>query len=499
MSSRSSLSIVEYFAEHSGYRCGYCKQEDTNFSHGMWGHTLTTQDYQDLIDRGWRRSGQYCYKPTMKKTCCPLYTIKCDAVNFKPSKSQKKVVKKFVNYIVNDKRPGTGVPNSDSMEENQEGEIVENIEEYKGMQLEKELGLKNLQGLEKLEQEQGEKSGRLVMLDKNCYVDQHKISGSEPEQKVDHVTRKVVNQPKGEDSSKPKQVKAKIARKEKWEKKLMEGKVDISKKEQHTKTVEELLDTMKSSTPAHTFSKRLVKSDESDPEFISTFGESLLVYQKYQMAVHGDSEDKCTDKQFRRFLCTSPLQAEDGHGSFHLQYLVDGKIIAVGVIDVLPHCVSSVYLYYDPAFSFLSLGTLTSLLEITLVRELATTTHTSITNYYLGFYIHNCVKMRYKGKYSPSFLSCPETYTWHSLASCVPLLDKSSYSRLDRDILNVDKDMVSDISGVGVLYCRQATIYQVYQSMMDEEERNADRDEVEEYSSLVGDRLAKRMLLYRSG
>merc|ERR1712173_306562 len=135
---------------------------------------------------------------------------------------QKKVVKKFVNYIVNDKRPGTGVPNSDSMEENQEGEIVENIEEYKGMQLEKELGLKNLQGLEKLEQEPGEKSGRLVMLDKNCYVDQHKISGSEPEQKVDHVTRKVVNQPKGEDSSKPKQVKAKIARKEKWEKKLME-------------------------------------------------------------------------------------------------------------------------------------------------------------------------------------------------------------------------------------------------------------------------------------
>ena len=48
MSSRQSLSIVEYFAEHSGYRCGYCKQEDTNFSHGMWGHTLTTRDYQVL-------------------------------------------------------------------------------------------------------------------------------------------------------------------------------------------------------------------------------------------------------------------------------------------------------------------------------------------------------------------------------------------------------------------------------------------------------------------
>ena len=47
MSSRQqSLPIVEYFAEHSGYKCGYCGSEDTNFSHGMWAHTLTTQDYQ---------------------------------------------------------------------------------------------------------------------------------------------------------------------------------------------------------------------------------------------------------------------------------------------------------------------------------------------------------------------------------------------------------------------------------------------------------------------
>ena len=38
-----SLSIVEYFAEHEGYKCGYCGQEDTNFSHGMWAHTLTCQ------------------------------------------------------------------------------------------------------------------------------------------------------------------------------------------------------------------------------------------------------------------------------------------------------------------------------------------------------------------------------------------------------------------------------------------------------------------------
>jgi len=318
------------------------------------------------------------------------------------------------------------------------------------------------------------------------------------EQKLEQLTGKLASAPKGMDPTKPKQGKAKLARREKWEKKVKEGgKVVSLKKEQHEKTLEELLDLTKTSSPAHKFTKRLVKSDESDPEFISSFSESLLVYQKYQMAVHGDSEDKCTAKQFRRFLCTSPLQAEGAQGSFHLQYLLDGKIVAVGVIDILPHCVSSVYLYYDPAFHFLSLGTLTSLMEISLVRELARTSP-AITNYYLGFYIHNCIKMRYKGKYFPSFLCCPETYTWHPLASCVPLLDLSPYSRLDRDMDSKDRDRVTDIRDVGVLYCRQATTYQVYQEMVDGEKEDDDREEVEEYSMLVGDRLAKRMLLYRS-
>ena len=71
------------------------------------------------------------------------------------------------------------------------------------------------------------------------------------------------------------------------------------------------------------------------------------------MAIHGDSREKCNASQFKRFLCKSPLifspgQVPEGLGSFHQHYLLDGRIIAVGVVDILPHCVSSVYLYYDP-------------------------------------------------------------------------------------------------------------------------------------------------------
>jgi len=36
----------------------------------------------------------------------------------------------------------------------------------------------------------------------------------------------------------------------------------------------------------------------------------------------------------------------------------------------------------------------------------------SLKYYYMGFYIHSCPKMRYKGKLSPSYLLCPETYEW---------------------------------------------------------------------------------------
>lgn len=56
----------------------YCLIDSSHmfYFQGMWTYSLTVQDYQDLIDRGWRRSGCYCYKPTLHLTCCPMYTIK---------------------------------------------------------------------------------------------------------------------------------------------------------------------------------------------------------------------------------------------------------------------------------------------------------------------------------------------------------------------------------------------------------------------------------------
>ena len=98
-------SIVEYFYERqpTGHKCGYCGSKDTSLTNGMWAHRLAGQDYQDLIDRGWRRSGKYMYKPVMNKTCCPLYAIRGEALKFEPSRSQTRVANKMRAFLVDGK------------------------------------------------------------------------------------------------------------------------------------------------------------------------------------------------------------------------------------------------------------------------------------------------------------------------------------------------------------------------------------------------------------
>ena len=154
--------------------------------------------------------------------------------------------------------------------------------------------------------------------------------------------------------------------------------------------------------------------------------EEFELYSKYQRIVHKDEIDKITEKGYKRFLVESPLKDNEKkrkglsdiemevnnennngennvekeiieYGSYHQQYRIDNKLIAVGVIDILPSCVSSVYFYYDPDYSFLSLGIYSALKEIEWVKNISLKLP-NLHYYYMGFYIHSCVKMRYKGQ-----------------------------------------------------------------------------------------------------
>jgi arginine-tRNA-protein transferase len=53
---------------------------------------------------------------------------------------------------------------------------------------------------------------------------------------------------------------------------------------------------------------------------------------------------------------SAPTHLPRTYGSYHQLYRLDGKLIALSVLDILPGCVSSVYFMYDPAWEKFSFG-----------------------------------------------------------------------------------------------------------------------------------------------
>ncbi|KAM6346956.1 arginyl-tRNA--protein transferase 1 isoform 5-T5 [Alca torda] len=550
----SSPSIVEYFGGEDGYRCGYCKNESGNLSHGMWAHSMTVQDYQDLIDRGWRRSGKYVYKPIMNQTCCPQYTIRCQALHFQTSKSHKKVLKKMLKFI--SKGDVSKVVSEEEPMDSHIEDVVSCDFTYKSEShvSQSELTPLSVDHTERVENE--DKDTRETKEE----VNRQKVESGSLQISADRDTpvpgepshsAKTVHAPpkpgKGADLSKPPCRKAKDIRKERKLQKLLQNQMctlegsqlqagdhvcllqNSKSKANQPKTIEDFIFDTLPDDARHKLEVRLVPVSFEDPQFKSSFNQSATLFAKYQMAIHKDTpsdcgeNEKCREKlqstnhledamiqlyssfrvinKFTRFLCDSPLEAENapngpecGYGSFHQQYWLDGKIIAVGVIDILPYCVSSVYLYYDPDYSFLSLGVYSALREIAFTRQLHEKAP-DLCFYYMGFYIHSCPKMRYKGQYRPSDLLCPETYVWTPIEQCLPLLEHSKYCRFNQDVKAVDEGRIKELGRVRVLHKRTVMPYSVYKKRR---KGPSDEASVQQYASLVGQTCSERMLLFRS-
>ncbi|TMS04457.1 Arginyl-tRNA--protein transferase 1, partial [Larimichthys crocea] len=507
MAGNKSCTIVEYFGGDDGYRCGYCKNEKGNFSHGMWSHTMTVQDYQDLIDRGWRRSGKYVYKPIMNKTCCPQYTIRCHALKFQPSKSHKKILKKMSKFLSKGELP----------KGQDDGEPMDSVCEEAGPRepskaCHSEVKCAAITDIQKVVAECP------AIAEVQEEAADAAPAGSETSRK-DSVSldgRTTATAPKpgvGADASRPPCRKAKDLRKERrLQKEQMRHDADgvasivsptppTPTQTNQPKPLEDFITESLPDNSTHCLEVRLVRSNPPCPQFKASFDASYQVYKLYQMAIHKDPPDKPSESQFRRFLCDSPLEAEYsldgpevGYGSFHQQYWLDGRIVAVGVIDILPTCVSSVYLYYHPDFASLSLGSYSALREITFTRQLQKQSP-KLSYYYLGFYIHSCPKMRYKGQYRPSELLCPETFVWVPIERCLPQLENSRYARFNQDLDAGDVRVLKDVGRALVLYRRTVMPYAAYSR---KRKGSSDETEVQQYAGLVGQECAERILLYRA-
>lgn len=133
---------------------------------------------------------------------------------------------------------------------------------------------------------------------------------------------------------------------------------------------------------------------------------------------------------FYQFLVEGPFPLEfdapmgyiQGYGNYHQHYKVGDLLIAVGVVDILPSGLSSVYLFYDPSFShkLVALGKYAILKEIEYTQK-----YLQKPYYYLGYYIESCQKMKYKAEYKPSQLLCPQYHKWVDAESALTKLKQT--------------------------------------------------------------------------
>jgi leucyl-tRNA---protein transferase len=92
---------------------------------------------------------------------------------------------------------------------------------------------------------------------------------------------------------------------------------------------------------------------------------------------------------YREFLVVSCCE------SFEIRYMLGNELIGVALVDRSEEALSAVYCYYDPAYEKLSVGTFSVLKEIELCKTWG------LRYLYLGLYISDSERMRYKARFLP--------------------------------------------------------------------------------------------------
>jgi arginyl-tRNA--protein-N-Asp/Glu arginylyltransferase len=103
----------------------------------------------------------------------------------------------------------------------------------------------------------------------------------------------------------------------------------------------------------------------------------------------GDSQNGIDLDGYREFLVMTCCD------SFEMRYLRNDELVGVALVDRGSASLSAVYCYYDPNDARLSLGTYSILKQVELCKTW------DLRYLYLGLYISDCERMRYKARFSP--------------------------------------------------------------------------------------------------
>ncbi|KAL2851943.1 arginine-tRNA-protein transferase [Aspergillus pseudoustus] len=312
--------------------CGYCKSDNGSASYYASSVSVRPVHYEELVNRGWRRSGTLYYKQNLQRSCCPHYTMRLEATAYKSRRDQRKAINRWNKFV---------------------------------------LGPEYIRRIAYLSPKTREQKKR-----RKCHFGLldavHGAEYSNVKRPIDPKTKKPLE-------------------------------------------------------PAHRFEVNIEGDTVSQAKF--------ELFRKYQTKVHKEDVSKWQTKDFKRFLCSGLKRSEPDTseelrrlGSWHQCYRLDGQLIAVAVLDLMPNGVSSVYLFYDPEYEHWEFGKLSAM------REIAMAIEDGYKYYYMGYYIHSCQKMRYKGSFRPQYILDPESPTWDPLDGELAVkLNDRPYVSLSRD------------------------------------------------------------------
>jgi len=118
--------------------------------------------------------------------------------------------------------------------------------------------------------------------------------------------------------------------------------------------------------------------------------ELFALYCRYISQRHPDGDMfPPTLEQYRGFIAARATTAR-----FHV-FRHESRAVALCVLDELDHGISAMYTFFDPDLAARSLGTYIILWQIEKARRL------NLPYLYLGYWIKDCEKMRYKTDFRP--------------------------------------------------------------------------------------------------
>jgi len=427
------INILNFKNDDRRFDCGYCDNKTGRYSFGVTIDKYPVDIYDNMMKDGWRRLNDYVYIFNSEKSCCKFYTSRLNIENFKESKDQKKIKKRFSDYL-----SGKYELNKEKLkqkEEQKKDKKINNIDELQekiGKILREYLKQKNY--IKIIEKYIKTDNSLLEQKLNQIHVKKNKNKKYNFDYSIDliYVTINILN-PKNKDNKEKfdnvKNLQSDLfndfkefyrSENEKLELSDKTGHIMIKDKTKPKIMVKPEKKEKKKEKENHLPLKHIYTCELTDD--IQITDEKFELYRKYHVNVLKEPIEEVTKERFINGLATTNLIDNIGiklpsnlkedtehpfpkrYGTYNFIHRIDGKMIAVGVWDILPTSLSSVSLYYDPDYKFLNLGTLTAIKEIEYAKSFHDLIDNNFKYYTMGYYCETAQKLRYKGFFRPTEL-----------------------------------------------------------------------------------------------